>query len=115
MSSKSDGTHDTNVKVNTSISSVRDQASAYKEENNDVVLKCINNGKTNLATFSQPQQQQVRAFKTGENKSQLKTLSFTSTPIRQYNGDNNMQQPTQQHSSSQQPVSMASKISTAGM
>ena len=111
MSSKSDGAHDNNFKVNTTISSVKDQASSYTYKEDDLVLKCINDGKTNLATFSQPQQQS-RAFKISENKSQLKTLSFTNTPIREYN---TMQQPPQQHSSSQQPVPMSSKMSTAGM
>ena len=119
MSYKSGGTHDNSVNVNTSISSDRNEASSYtnEEENNDVALKCINKGKTNISTFPYPQlqqQQQIKAFQTGERKSQLNTLSYTSTPIRQNNCDNNMQQPTQQHSSTQS-VPMSSKISTAGM
>ena len=121
MSSKSGGTYDTslsNVKIITSTDSARDQNSSYssKEVGDDVGIKCTNNGKTNLATFFQShlQQQPSRTFKIGENVNQPKTLSYTSTPARQYNGGSTMQHPPQSHSSSQ-PVTMSSKMCTTGV
>ena len=126
MSSKSDGTYDGNEGNNSNTkldTGVREQSSENSKENidrnklksNSVVYNNTNTHQ--LATFSQPQT--VKASQVGDNTNvTIKTISYTNTPVRQFNVNTTVYKmqppsfPPQQYPSSQAP-SISSKASSS--
>ena len=126
MSSKSDGKYEgnqgNNSKTNLDIG-VREQSSENNKEDTDKNKFAGRSGVYNntnthhLATFSQPQTS--KACQVGDNTNvSLKTISYTNTPVRQFNVNTTVYKmqppslPPQQYPSSQ-PPSITSKASSS--
>ena len=126
MSSKSDGTYDGNKENNSNTKldiGVREQSSELYKEDTDRNKFNSNSGVYNntnthhLATFSQPQTS--KACQVGDNTNvTLKTISYTNTPVRQFNVNTTVYKmhppslPPQQYPTSQ-PPSISSKASSS--
>ena len=126
MSSKSDGTYDGNKGNNSNTKldiGVREQSSEHNKEDTDRNKFNSNSGVYNntnthhLATFSQPQTSKACQV-AGNTNATLKTISYTNTPVRQFNVNTTVYKmqppslPPQQFSSSQ-PPSISSKASSS--
>ena len=126
MSSKSDGTYDGNKGNNSNTKleiGVREQSSENNKEDTDRNKFNSNSGVYNntnthhLATFSQPQTSKACQVVDKTNVS-LKTITYTNTPIRQFNVNTTVYKmqppslPPQQYASSQ-PPSISSKASSS--
>ena len=126
MSSKSDGTYDGNKGNNSNTKldiGVREQSSENNKDDTDRNKFDNNSGLFNntnthhLATFSQPQTS--KACQVGDNTNvTLKTISYTNTPIRQFNVSTTvykMQPPSlpPQPYPNSQPPSISSKASSS--